>query len=236
MHSTYGYSQATGRLLPKYICSGTRIDGPNGCNESVSAEGNDAAISELVAQKLAPEALAVTADVRAEVNRRRQEHMRCFELQLEKARHEEDMARIRYMSVDPTNRLAALELEADWNRKLRGLDDARRRLDEEAGRNRTSSESELAEAIQSISRDFKQIWNAPGLKNEDRKRIIRYLIKDVAIRRTDHHTAVVQICFQGGAVQTLEAPIAKPRHKVIETPRDVIDFLRRGRSPTPIHN
>lgn len=233
MHSIYGYSQATGRLLPKYVCGGTRINGPDGCSESVSAEGIDDAISELVAQKLAPDVLAVTADVRAEVNRRRQEHMRCFELQLEKARHEEDMARIRYMSVDPTNRLVALELEADWNRKLRGLDEARRKLDEEAGRNQASSESELAEAIQNISRDFKRIWNAPGLKNDDRKRIIRYLIKDVTIKRTDHHTAVVQICFQGGAVQTLEAPIAKPRYKVIETPKDVIDFLRKEAESHP---
>lgn len=43
---------------------------------------------------------------------------------VERARHDADLARRRYLSVDPDNRLVADTLEADWNDALRGLADA----------------------------------------------------------------------------------------------------------------
>jgi hypothetical protein len=45
--------------------------------------------------------------------------------QVERAQYEVDLARQRYMRVDPANRLVADSLEADWNTKLRALDEAR---------------------------------------------------------------------------------------------------------------
>jgi len=227
MYSQYGFSQATGKLLPKYVCGNKRTDGPDGCHEVVSADGVDAAISDMVVRYLSPEALALTVDVQDEVNRRRQEHRRYFQLQLEKAKHEEDMARLRYMNVDPTNRLVALELEASWNRKLRELDSARKKLEEETVKNQFPTKGELETATIQISENFNVIWTSSGLKNEDKKRIVRYLIKDVTVKRTDHYTAVVQVCFQGGATETAEVPVARPRYKEIETPKDVIEFLEK---------
>lgn len=227
MYSQYSFRHATGRLFPKYVCGSKRTNGPDGCHEIIPADRVDAAISDLVVRRLSPEAIALTLDVQGEVQRRRQEHNRYFELQLEKVKHEEDMARLRYMSVDPTNRLVALELEANWNKKLRELDSARKKLEEETEKNQVSTKEELETAARQISESFGEIWNAPGLKNEDRKRIVRYLIRDVTIKRTEHYTVVVQICFQGGATEEIEVSIAKPRYKEIETPKDVIEFLEK---------
>ncbi len=42
--------------------------------------------------------------------------------QLERARYEAELARRRYLKVDPDNRLVADTLEADWNEQLRNLD------------------------------------------------------------------------------------------------------------------
>ena len=44
--------------------------------------------------------------------------------QVERARYEAELAQRRYMRVDPDNRLVADTLEADWNRKLRALQEA----------------------------------------------------------------------------------------------------------------
>ena len=41
---------------------------------------------------------------------------------VERVQYEADQARIRYMRVDPSNRLVADTLEALWNDKLRQLD------------------------------------------------------------------------------------------------------------------
>src|SRR5262249_57588252 len=43
---------------------------------------------------------------------------------IQRAQHAADAARRRYLAVDPTNRLVAETLEADWNHKLRELADA----------------------------------------------------------------------------------------------------------------
>ncbi len=47
---------------------------------------------------------------------------------VERARHHADLARRRYLAVDPDNRLVADSLEADWNDALRALTDSPRRL------------------------------------------------------------------------------------------------------------
>jgi hypothetical protein len=51
------------------------------------------------------------------VDRLRRQHV-------ERARYEADLARGRFLQVDPKNRLVADALEADWNSKLRALTEA----------------------------------------------------------------------------------------------------------------
>ena len=48
---------------------------------------------------------------------------------VERARYHADLARRRYLTVDPANRLVAHTLEADWNTALRALNDAQAAYD-----------------------------------------------------------------------------------------------------------
>jgi len=48
---------------------------------------------------------------------------------VERARYHADLARRRYLAVDPANRLVADALEADWNTALRALNDAQAAYD-----------------------------------------------------------------------------------------------------------
>ena len=49
-------------------------------------------------------------------------------LAVERARYEADRAERRYRAVEPENRLVARGLEADWERRLRELEQAQREL------------------------------------------------------------------------------------------------------------
>ena len=49
--------------------------------------------------------------------------------QVQRAREEADLARVRYMRTDPNHRMVADVLEAEWNAKLRALDQAQREIE-----------------------------------------------------------------------------------------------------------
>jgi len=68
-----------------------------------------------------PLALEVALSVQKELQSRLEEADRLRRAQVERARFEADQAQRRYMRLDPANRLVADSLEADWNAKLRAL-------------------------------------------------------------------------------------------------------------------
>ena len=71
-----------------------------------------------------PESCPSWAGTRNESDRlRRQE--------VERARYEADLARRRFMHVDPGNRLVADSLEAEWNQTLRALSEAQERYEKQ---------------------------------------------------------------------------------------------------------
>ena len=55
-----------------------------------------------------------------------QEVERQWQLRLERARYEADLARRRFVAVDPENRLVARNLEKDWNEKLAVVEQLKR--------------------------------------------------------------------------------------------------------------
>lgn len=229
MTPIYSTSQASGRLLARYTCSNTRGKGnPEKCRNSVPAEVVDEAISRIVEEKLKPEALALTVRVQNEVSRRKQEHLRYFELKLESARHDEELARARYMSVDPINRLVALQLETEWNKKIRLREEASSHYEEEANKIDSLSCTDIEEAAKSIGENFNKVWINPSVRNEDKKRIIRYLIKDVTLLKSELYYVKIGICFQGGATHEMDIEIPKPRYMRISVTRDVLDFLEQN--------
>lgn len=221
----YSYRPTTGKKRIRYTCGSGRNMQQN-CRNSVIAENIDAVISSLIKEKLAPEAMMVTAEIQKEVNRRREGHNRYFALKVESAKYEADLARTQYMSVDPANRLVASELERNWNLKLRSLEEAEQRYKEEVNKNAPQDEAGLSEAIRNIAEHFDEIWDSGSICNEDRKRIVRHVIRDVTITRIENYVARLDVVFQGGASVTAYADVPKARHVLIRTPDDVIAFLQ----------
>jgi hypothetical protein len=81
----------------------------------------DAAMGQLLLKTMTPMTLNLTLAVQAEMEERFEQTDRLRYQQVERAEHEVERARLRYMEVEPTHRLVAVSLEADWNEKLRAL-------------------------------------------------------------------------------------------------------------------
>jgi hypothetical protein len=85
-------------------------------------------------------ALAVQREVEAritETDALRRKHV-------ERAQYEAELARRRYMMVDPDNRLVAESLEAEWNDKLRSLAEAQQQYEQQTQKQRLLVDSQAS--------------------------------------------------------------------------------------------
>lgn len=112
-------------IRPVYVCKGAGNTQAWPHCQNVPGGGIDAAIGELLVEAMAPAALEVALSVQEEFQSRIDEADALRRKEVERARYEAELARRRFMQVDPENRLVADELEADWNNKLCALEAAR---------------------------------------------------------------------------------------------------------------
>jgi DNA invertase Pin-like site-specific DNA recombinase len=225
MYTTYAYQFKNAKMKARYSC-GTKNEYVT-CHNSVIAAPVDEAISALIKEQLSPMAMGITLDVQQEIKNRVEERNRYYALKVENARYETERARMQYMSVDPSNRLVATELEKNWNQKLRLQEEAEQRYQEEISKGIESDEQRLTDAIKNITENFDTVWNSDVISNEDKKRIVRYVIRDVTITRVEDYMVRLDVVFQGGATTTLYTEAPKARYMLIKTPDDVLEFLER---------
>jgi len=147
----------------------------------------------------------VAINVQEELQKRLAESDRLRRQFVERAQYEAEQARIRYMRVDPNNRLVADTLEALWNEKLRQLEQAREDYEKQRENCARSITQEQKTRILALAEDFPRLWNDPLTSNRDRKRMARLILEDVTLMR-DHSVISVQVRFKGGATKVLNLP------------------------------
>jgi hypothetical protein len=154
---------------------------------------------------MTPLALEVALAVWQEIQDRQQEADRLRLQQVERAQYEADFARRRYMQVDPSNRLVADSLEADWNDKLRALAESREHYEQQKRDDEALGKRIDRQRVLSLVKDFPAIWNDPQTPQRERKRMVGLLIEDVTLIKGSEITAHVR--FRGGATTTLTLPL-----------------------------
>jgi len=132
---------------------------------------------------------------------------------IERARYDAELARRRYMKVDPDNRLVADALEAEWNEKLRVHTDVVEDYERRRPQEMASLDAETRRHILELTEQFPRIWNDPRIDMREKKRVLRLLISDVTLVKGDKIT--VHVRLSGGATRTLvidkPLPIAQIR-------------------------
>jgi len=222
----YHSRRRDGRQSPTYACQSDAIKRAlsHAC-QVVPGAGLDEAIAELLLETVTPLALEAALAVSEELRSRAEEADRIRARNVERARHEAELARRRYLAVDPDNRLVADTLEADWNERLRALAEAQ----DEAERARQSGAGQLSEAqrekVKALAADFPALWRAPTTPQRERKRMVRLLIEDVTLLRGEEITAHVR--FKGGQTHTLTLPVPPSAPELRRSPRELIEAIDR---------
>jgi len=208
------------RPVPDYVCQKDGIEHGKPLCQSVNGEQIDQSIGDLLIQTMTPMALDLALTVQQEIQIRLDEvdRMRCK--QVERARYEADLAQRRYMHVDPANRLVADTLEAEWNIKLRALNEAQ----EEYERLRQADRKALDEAqkarVASLASDFPRLWRDPQTPDREKKRMVRLLLEDVTLIKRDQ--IIVHVRFRGGAMKSFSLPLPVGAPVLRKTPEAIV--------------
>jgi hypothetical protein len=195
--------------------------------QSVRGRPIDEAISALLVESVAPAAIEVALAVQEEIAHRIEEAKSLRRSQLERARYEAELARRRYLKVDPDNRLVADALEADWNDRLRQLDTLQREHERQRATDRGLLSEEARARILSLAKDFWRVWNDPRTAPIERKRMVALLIEDVTLVKADKNA--IHVRFRGGKTTSLAIdkpkPVALIRKTLPEVVRTVDELL-----------
>jgi DNA invertase Pin-like site-specific DNA recombinase len=191
--------------VPDYMCQRDGIENGRPACAAIPGGDLDRAVGGLLIATLTPLAVEAALQVSAELEHRASEADALRAAHVERAQYHADLARRRYLAVDPANRLVAGTLEADWNTALRALSDAQETYDkarrEHAGQLTDANKARIAQLVT----DLPGIWNDPATPQRERKRIARLLLADVTATRTGD-TITAHVRLAGGQHHALAIP------------------------------
>ena len=190
---------------PCYVCAQVHSQMAGRTCQSLRGDGVDAAVAQLFLAAMHPAQLAVSLATLEQVEERGRQIERQWQLRRERAQYEVDLARRRFCAVEPENRLVARSLEREWNAKLAALEALEREYT--ALPPLTTSLGSAAERarILALAQDLPAVWHAPTTPHAARKQLLRFLIKDVTLTRSD--TSIrIGVRWQTEAVSTLDIP------------------------------
>lgn len=219
------YHQIRKRLVPDYVCQRDGIEQAEPICQSIPGAGLEVAIGTLLIETVTPLTLEVAISVEEELNRRRNEVAGLHQKHIERLRYEADLARRRYMQVDPENRLVADELEGEWNEKLRAHKEALEVMEEEKRARLQTLSQEQRSQVLALAKDFPSLWIDPRTPNRERKRMVRLLIEDVTLVK--ENGIIAHVRFKGGTTQTITLPPPPPINELRKNPAHLVAEVDR---------
>ena len=159
-----------------------------------------------------------------------------WEQKVKRLDYDANIARKRYESVDPENRLVASTLESEWNKQLKVLQMAQ--IEFETFYPKGEKPKFTALEIKKLLNSLKEKWVTNQISIQDKKEVLRCLIERVFIN-TKGKVLAVEIVWQGQTVTTLDIPkylfsSSHIYHKIKElaaknTDGEIADILNKSR-------
>jgi DNA invertase Pin-like site-specific DNA recombinase len=219
-HMSVRYTGPNGDY-PVYCCRADRDQRASALCQEVRALPVDELIEHVLLEVLAPDQIAIALAAMGELEKEDRHLERQWTLRRERARYEAERARRQYDAVEPENRLVARSLERAWEDKLRAVE----AIEQEYARWRSEGPLVIGAAdraqLQRLGENLPRVWHAATTSADDRKRILRLVMRDVVIDAKRLRGQVwLRIDWQTGA--TSEHRLQRRVH----TYRDYIDIER----------
>jgi hypothetical protein len=221
-----------GGLYPCYQCSWKKREGLSKTHcISVRAADIDEAVSKRVVEAVQPAQLEIALKAYEELQRRDSTLARQWQLKIQRADYEAQLAQRRYQEVDPANRLVAGTLEKNWNEALERVAELRSEYAKRRNEQETQQLLKHKEEVLALAEDLPRLWRCASTSAKDRKRIVRMLIKDITVER-EVKKLTLHLRWQGGALEDIEVriPLSAPdrwRHapEIVERVRQLAQRL-----------
>lgn len=221
---TIRYHQRRGKLIPDYMCQRAGIEHSKRICQHIPGGSIDQAIEKLLIEKLTPESIEVALNVFEEVKREQEKIKKAHQMRITKLQYEADLASRQYMQVDPANRLVAATLEKSWNEKLINLQTAQDEYERQYKHAQQSLTPEIREQLLELIKDFPKLWHHPKTPQQEKKRILRLMIKDATLIKSEIIT--IKVRWQAGTYTTIEIPRPLPATESRKTPQQTINRIR----------
>lgn len=219
------YHVRRGSVSPDYVCAGLRSTLATPKCQAISGADIDRAMGDLLIEVMTPVALEVTLAVEQELRVRADEADGLRRKQVDRARYEAELARRRYMHVDPDNRLVADALEGEWNNRLRALATAQEEYERRREADPLTLDAQLRARVLALAQNFPRLWRDPSTPDRERKRMARLMLEDVTLLKGAD--VAVQVRFKGGATRSLTVPRAKASWEERQTRQEVVRLIDR---------
>jgi DNA invertase Pin-like site-specific DNA recombinase len=225
-HLTVRYT-GNGGIYPIYECNWSRREAiPNHCM-SLTSRPLDDAIAERLLTAVTPLTIKLALEALASLEERDKIISAQWHRKIERARYEADLAERRYEEADPSNRLVASTLEKRWNDAMQRRCELEAELATFERRAMRGVTAEQKQQILQLGRDFPRLWKSPTTSACDRKRMLRLLIRDITIiKGPEPKLLCLQICWQGGATETIEVRQLPNRPEAIRYPDTFVAKIR----------
>jgi hypothetical protein len=202
------------RLSPRYIgehgslvwyaCNWRRRELAGKSCWSVRGDRLDEAIAQRILSALLPAQVDLALAALTEVEQRDHALDHQWQLKIQRAEYEGQLAQRRFEEVDPANRLVAATLEQRWEHALRQLEALRQQYRQYQEKQTPPLSPEQQTQVRLLANDLPRLWQTATTTAKDRKRILRLLLKDITLeKRPATHQAILHLRWQGGATEDL---------------------------------
>jgi hypothetical protein len=171
-----------------------------------SVRGNllDEAVARRILSALVPAQVEIALAAVAELEQRDQALDHQWQLKIQRAEYEGQLAQRRFEEVDPANRLVAATLEQRWEHALQELEGLRQQHRQYQEKQTPPWSPEQQTQVRLLANDLPQLWHSATTTAKDRKRILRVLLKDITLEKQPAtHQAILHLRWQGGATEDL---------------------------------
>jgi DNA invertase Pin-like site-specific DNA recombinase len=214
-----------GGSTPSYECNQVHKEQGGRLCQFIRGDGVDAALARLFLEAIQPAQLQVSLATLAEIEQQSRQLERQWQLRLERARYEADLARRRFLAVDPDNRLVARNLEKDWNEKLAAVEHLQQEQRNVLSQSAAPLSAQERQRILELAEDLPALWHAPTTTAGERKQLLRLLIHDVTLTKGEQMITLA-VRWQTQACTVVEVPRPLRPCDARRTPADVVERVR----------
>jgi len=223
---TVRYSNAKLSTQPIYVCDHERRHLGGAPCQFISGGNIDLTIESLLLDTINPMTMDAAISIQQQMVERKEEIFRMYSQQMERARYEMNLAKRRYLLVDPDNRLVAADLESDWNQKVVTFETAKAAYEQKCEMEIRMVDDEMKLSLSQLVSDFPKIWKDPRTSNREKKRIAQHIIEDVTINAGDTEIAL-GIRFKSGATKIITIPKVKRNLNWIKAENEAVEEIAR---------